>query len=270
MPIYIYIPTQTLNPISSIVQSAFTAGFHFSKSVTAMLYSFAISGHPSPFFTMYHFLHCATTPVWIGVGVALIPSVSEGELATGVVENCVRAMVIAVEDRLDVGAVELMLSELGGLLLALLLEVLPSLTQYRKPFLRTQSEGLSLLYDRDGFSLVKSSTFTTDAVLSYVLSTEKMEERRLLTAVEIRQIAASVRIRGVRVGRDVLIVLCAGSTRTGCYGEDDWRCRTGACRCIIGRWESPERGCGTVRYIFSCYGRPGANQLPVSKDFGRK
>ena len=108
----------------------------------------------------------------MGVGVALIPSVSEGELATGVAENCVRAMVMAVVDRFGVGAVELMVLELGGYLLALLLEALPSLTQYRTPFLRTQSEGLSLLYDREGFSLVKSSTFTADAVLSYILSTE--------------------------------------------------------------------------------------------------
>lgn len=101
--------------------------------------------------------------------VALIPSVSEGELATGVAD-CVRPMVMAVVERLGAGAVELMLLELGELLLAPPLEVLPSLTQYRTPFFRTQSEGLSLLYDREGFIFVKSSTFTADAVLSYVLS----------------------------------------------------------------------------------------------------
>ena len=168
--IYPYIPTQTLKPISSIVQSAFTAGFHFSKSETAILYSLAISGHPSPFSTMCHFLHCVTTPVWMGVGVALIPSVSEGELATGVAENCVRAMVLAVVDWLGAGGIDPMLLELGGLLLAPSLEELPSLTQYRIPFFRTQSEGLSLLYDREGFSFVKSSTFTADAVLSNDLS----------------------------------------------------------------------------------------------------
>ena len=107
----------------------------------------------------------------MGVGVALIPLVSEGELATGAAETCVRAMVVAVVDRFGVGAVELMLLELGGLVLVLLLEVLRSLTQYRKPFFSTQSEGLSLLYDREGFNLVKSSTFTADAVISYFLST---------------------------------------------------------------------------------------------------
>ena len=181
---------------------------------------------------MCHFLHCVTTPVCRGVGVALTPSVSEGEPATGVAENCFRAMVMAVVDGFVVGAIEMVLLELGGLLVVPFLEVLPSLTQYRKPFFRTQSEGLSLLYDRDGFNLVKSSTLTADAVLSYVLSTGTREERRLLTAVEICKIAASVRIRGVRVGRDVLVVLCTGSTRARCHGEDDWRCRIGACRCI--------------------------------------
>lgn len=206
----------------------------------------------------------------MGVGVALIPSVFEGELATDVAEKCVRAMVMPVVDGFGVGAVEMVLLELERLLVVPSLEALPSLTQYRKPFFRTQSEGLSLLYDREGFILVKSSTFTADAVISYFLITGTRGKRRLLTAVEICQIAASVCVCGVRAGRDVLVVLCAGSTCAGCYGEDDWRCRTGACRCIIGRWECPERGCGTVRYVFSCFRRPGADQLPVSKDFGRE
>lgn len=75
-------------------------------------------------------------------------------------------MVRAVVYRFGVEAVEMMLLELGGLLLAPLSEVLPSLTQYRTPSSRTQSEGLSLLYDREGFNLVKSSTFTADVFVS--------------------------------------------------------------------------------------------------------
>lgn len=104
------------------------------------------------------------------MGVALIPPVSEGELATGVAGKFFRVVVMAVVDRFGVEAVELMIPELGGSLLAPPLEVLPSLTQYRTPFFKTQSEGFSLLYDREGFNLVKSSTCTADAVFSYVLS----------------------------------------------------------------------------------------------------
>ena len=120
---------------------------------------------------MCHFLHGATTPVWMSVGVALTPPVSsEGELAIGVAGEVSRVLVRAVVDRFGVEDVEMMLSELGGsLLLAPLLEVLPSLTQYRTPFWRTQPEGLSLLYDREGFNFVKSSTFTADVFVSYVL-----------------------------------------------------------------------------------------------------
>ena len=89
---------------------------------------------------MCHFLHCVTTPVWVGVGVALIPPVtSEGKLTTGVAGDVLRVVVRAVVDRVGVEDVETMLLELGGFLLARLLEVLPSLTQYRNPFLRTQS-----------------------------------------------------------------------------------------------------------------------------------
>ena len=107
----------------------------------------------------------------MSVGVALTPPVSsEGELAIGVAGEVSRVLVRAVVDRFGVEDVEMMLSELGGsLLLAPLLEVLPSLTQYRTPFWRTQPEGLSLLYDREGFNFVKSSTFTADVFVSYVL-----------------------------------------------------------------------------------------------------
>jgi len=104
------------------------------------------------------------------VGVAPTPSVFEGEPATGVAVTFVGVVFTSVVGRLGVGAVELVSSELGGSLLALPLEPLPSLTQYRTPFFRTQSEGLSLMYDSEGFSLVKSSTFTAGATLSHVLS----------------------------------------------------------------------------------------------------
>ena len=90
-------------------------------------------------------MHFVTTPVWIGVGVGLIPLVSVGRLATGVAGEVVRVLVRAVVDKLGVGDVEMMLSEVGGVLLAPLLGVWLSLTQYRNPFLRAQSEGLSLL-----------------------------------------------------------------------------------------------------------------------------
>lgn len=119
---------------------------------------------------MCHFLHCVTTPVWTGVGVAPTSSVFEGETATGVAVTFVRVVFTAVVDGLGVGAVKKITSELGGWLLPPPLELLPSRTQYRKPFFRTQSEGLSLVYDSEGFNLVKSSTFTAGATLSHVLS----------------------------------------------------------------------------------------------------
>ena len=82
----------------------------------------------------------------MSVSVALIPPVSsEGEFANGVAGEVFRVLVRAVVDTFGIEDVEMMPSELGGLLLAPLLEILLSLTQYRKPFLRTQSEGLSLL-----------------------------------------------------------------------------------------------------------------------------
>lgn len=123
--------SQTLNPISSIVQSALTAGFHFLKSVTSMLYLFASSGHPSPFSTRCHFLHCGATPSWTGVGVAFTPSAFEGELVTGVAVTFVGVMFMAVLGWVGVGAVGVVLSGLRSLFLALLVEPLPSLMQYR-------------------------------------------------------------------------------------------------------------------------------------------
>ena len=78
----------------------------------------------------------------VGVSVVLTSPVSVGRLAIGVAGEVFRVLVRA---RFGVEDVEMMLSELGGLFLASLLGVWPSRTQYRNPFLRTQSEGLSLL-----------------------------------------------------------------------------------------------------------------------------